>query len=29
MNADVLAEKLPTYERWNFCAAIRSSEHST
>jgi HD superfamily phosphodiesterase len=29
MNADVLAEKLPGYERWNFCATIRASKHST
>jgi len=27
MNADVLAEKLPGYERWNFCATIRASRH--
>jgi len=29
VNADVLAEKLPGYERANFCAIIRGSEHST
>jgi hypothetical protein len=29
VNADVLAEKLPGYERSNFCAIIRGSEHST
>ena len=29
MNADVLAEKLPGYERWNFCATIRGSRHAT
>ena len=29
MNADVLAEKLPGYERSNFCAIIRGSEHAT
>ncbi len=29
MNADVLAEKLPGYERWNFCATIRASRHDT
>jgi HD superfamily phosphodiesterase len=29
MNADVLADKLPGYERWNFCATIRASKHST
>ena len=29
MNADVLAEKLPGYERPNFCAIIRGSKHST
>jgi len=29
VNADVLAEKLPGYERPNFCAIIRASEHST
>ena len=28
MNADVLAEKLPGYERPNFCAIIRASKHS-
>ena len=28
MNADVLADKLPGYERWNFCATIRASQHS-
>jgi HD superfamily phosphodiesterase len=28
MNADVLAEKLPGYERQNFCAIIRDSRHS-
>src|SRR3954465_12964325 len=28
MNADVLAEKLPGYERWNFCATIRGSRHA-
>jgi HD domain len=29
MNADVLAEKQPGYERQNFCAIIRGSRHST
>ena len=29
MNADVLAEKLPGYERWNFCTAIRASRHTS
>jgi len=29
VNADVLAEKLPGYERPNFCAIIRGSRHST
>ena len=29
VNADVLAEKLPGYERPNFCAIIRASRHST
>jgi hypothetical protein len=29
MNADVLAEKLPGYERPNFCTIIRGSRHST
>ena len=29
MNADVLAEKLPGYDRPNFCALIRGSKHST
>ena len=29
VNADVLAEKLPGYERSNFCAIIRGSRHST
>jgi hypothetical protein len=28
MNADVLAEKLPGYERPNFCALIRASRHT-
>jgi HD domain len=28
VNADVLAEKLPGYERPNFCAIIRASKHS-
>jgi hypothetical protein len=28
VNADVLAEKLPGYERPNFCALIRASKHS-
>jgi HD superfamily phosphodiesterase len=28
MNADVLVEKLPGYERPNFCAIIRASKHS-
>jgi hypothetical protein len=28
VNADVLAEKLPGYERPNFCEMIRGSEHS-
>jgi hypothetical protein len=28
VNADVLAEKLPGYERPNFCAIIRGSKHS-
>jgi hypothetical protein len=28
MNADVLAEKLPGYERANFCTIIRNSKHS-
>jgi hypothetical protein len=27
VNADVLAEKLPRYERPNFCAIIRASKH--
>ena len=29
INADVLAEKLPGYERPNFCAIIRASKHSS
>jgi HD superfamily phosphodiesterase len=29
MNADVLADKLPGYQRWNFCATIRASKHRT
>jgi hypothetical protein len=29
VNADVLAEKLPGYERPNFCALIRGSKHAT
>jgi HD superfamily phosphodiesterase len=29
MNADVLAEKLPGYQRPNFCAIIRASKHTT
>ena len=29
VNADVLAEKLPGYERPNFCSIIRSSKHKT
>ena len=29
VNADVLAEKLPGYERPDFCAIIRASKHST
>ena len=29
MNADVLAEKLPGYERPNFCALIRTSKHTS
>jgi len=29
VNADVLAEKLPGYERPNFCSIIRSSKHDT
>ena len=29
MNADVLAEKLPGYERQNFCAIIRASKNPT
>jgi HD superfamily phosphodiesterase len=29
MNDDVLAEKLPGFERSNFCAIIRGSKHST
>jgi len=29
VNADVLAERLPGYERPNFCAIIRGSRHST
>jgi HD superfamily phosphodiesterase len=29
MNADVLEEKLPGYERPNFCAIIRGSKHTT
>ena len=29
VNADVLAEKLPGYERPNFCAIIRGSRHSS
>ncbi len=28
VNADVLAEKLPGYERPNFCALIRTSKHT-
>jgi hypothetical protein len=28
VNADVLAEKLPGYERPNFCSIIRASQHS-
>jgi hypothetical protein len=28
VNADVLAEKLPGYERPNFCALIRASKHT-
>jgi HD superfamily phosphodiesterase len=28
MNTDVLAEKLPGYERPNFCSIIRASKHS-
>jgi hypothetical protein len=28
MNDDVLAEKLPGFERANFCAIIRGSLHS-
>ena len=28
VNADVLAEKLPGYERPNFCSLIRGSKHS-
>jgi hypothetical protein len=28
VNADVLAAKLPGYERRNFCAIIRGSKHS-
>jgi HD domain len=28
VNADVLAERLPGYERPNFCALIRASKHS-
>jgi HD superfamily phosphodiesterase len=29
VNADVLVEKLPGYERPNFCSIIRSSKHDT
>jgi hypothetical protein len=29
VNADVLAEKLPGYERPNFCAIIRASKHAS
>jgi hypothetical protein len=29
VNADVLAEKLPGYERPNFCSIIRASDHDT
>jgi HD superfamily phosphodiesterase len=29
VNADVLVEKLPGYERPDFCAIIRSSQHSS
>ena len=29
IKADVLAEKLPGYERPNFCALIRASKHAT
>ena len=29
VNADVLAEKLPGYERQNFCAIIRASKNPT
>jgi HD superfamily phosphodiesterase len=29
VNADVLAERLPGYERPDFCAIIRASRHST
>jgi HD superfamily phosphodiesterase len=29
VNADVLAEKLPGYERPDFCAIIRGSKHTT
>ena len=29
MNSDVLEEKLPGYERPNFCTIIRGSEHAT
>jgi HD superfamily phosphodiesterase len=29
VNADVLVEKLPGYERPNFCSIIRSSKHKT
>ena len=28
VKADVLAEKLPGYERPNFCALIRASKHA-
>jgi hypothetical protein len=28
VKADVLAEKLPGYERPNFCALIRASKHT-
>src|SRR5919197_814972 len=29
MNDDVLAEKLPGFERENFCSIIRGSKHTT